>query len=296
MGMDRASYDKLAPLVTALPRDTKLNICTAPGEVLDAISGQRSYGLDPKTLTTQRQQFNCYPDKTAFLSGITGPRRRLRRASTSALIHSIFGCAPGSLLAPRGSPCTVSSIRMRSGQIRPDPQNLRHGISMAEWLILRMPRAADAAASWLVADPEGRPLAPVQSGPLEAAGRCGCRAARRRAGAAPPTYSVWTSSCRRVPARVRRSSCPSRSRNNSPATSKRSTSRSPRRACRGPYRGGRRHARSLDGEWLARLAAAGITPELLCTDAALMPRVAGHAVALLEGDTLSFSDGEDDAR
>jgi len=75
MGMDRASYDKLAPLVTALPVGTKLNICTAPGAVLDVISGQRSYALDAQSLLTQRQQFKCFPDKTAFLSGITGPRR-----------------------------------------------------------------------------------------------------------------------------------------------------------------------------------------------------------------------------
>ena len=74
MGMDRASYDKLAPFVTALPVGTKLNVCTAPGAVLDAISGQRSYADDPKSLATQRQQFKCFPDKTAFLSGVTGPR------------------------------------------------------------------------------------------------------------------------------------------------------------------------------------------------------------------------------
>jgi general secretion pathway protein K len=70
MGMDRASYDRLAPFVTALPPNTKLNICTAPGEVLDAISGQRSYSLDPKGLIAQRQQFNCYPDRAAFLAGV----------------------------------------------------------------------------------------------------------------------------------------------------------------------------------------------------------------------------------
>ena len=75
MGMDRASYDKLVPLVTALPVGTKLNICTAPGAVLDAISGQRSYALDAQSLLTQRQQFKCFPDRTAFLSGITGTRR-----------------------------------------------------------------------------------------------------------------------------------------------------------------------------------------------------------------------------
>lgn len=71
MGMDRSSYDRLAPLVTALPMDTKLNICTAPGEVLDVFSGQRSYALDANELNGQRQQFNCYPDKDTFLSGIS---------------------------------------------------------------------------------------------------------------------------------------------------------------------------------------------------------------------------------
>ncbi len=54
--------------------------------------------------------------------------------------------------------------------------------------------------------------------------------------------------------------------------------------------------RALLEEWLARLSAAGIKPELLCADAALMPRLAGHAVALLENDTLIFTDSEDDAQ
>lgn len=71
MGMDRASYEKLAPFVTALPPNTKLNICTAPGEVLDAVSGQRSYSLDPKEIIAQRLQFNCYPDRKAFLAGVS---------------------------------------------------------------------------------------------------------------------------------------------------------------------------------------------------------------------------------
>ncbi len=75
MGMDRASYERLAPFVTALPPDTRLNICTAPGEVLDAISGSRSYGLDAKALAAQRQQFSCYPGKAAFLSGVSSNRR-----------------------------------------------------------------------------------------------------------------------------------------------------------------------------------------------------------------------------
>jgi general secretion pathway protein K len=70
MGMDRTSYDKLAPFVSALPPTTKLNICTAPGEVLDAISGQRNFSLDPKGFIEQRRQFICYPDRNGFLAGV----------------------------------------------------------------------------------------------------------------------------------------------------------------------------------------------------------------------------------
>ncbi len=70
MGMDRASYEKLAPLVTALPPNTRLNICTAPGEVLDAISGERNFSLDPKGFIEQRQQFNCYPDRNGYLASV----------------------------------------------------------------------------------------------------------------------------------------------------------------------------------------------------------------------------------
>ena len=74
MGLDRPSYEKLAPLVTALPVDTKLNICTAPGEVLDAFAGERNYAQDAKSLEAQRQQFKCFPDKAAFMSGVASAR------------------------------------------------------------------------------------------------------------------------------------------------------------------------------------------------------------------------------
>ncbi len=75
MGMDRASYDRLAPLVTALPVDTKLNICTAPGEVLDAFAGVQTYALDVDELNSQRQQSDCYPGSAAFLSGVAGAQK-----------------------------------------------------------------------------------------------------------------------------------------------------------------------------------------------------------------------------
>src|SRR5580658_2079691 len=50
---------------------------------------------------------------------------------------------------------------------------------MAETLLLRLPRATDEAASWLVVDARGAPVGPPQSGPLNlavprAAGRRVC--------------------------------------------------------------------------------------------------------------------------
>ncbi len=60
-GHDR--YQKLAPYVTALPIDAKLNVCTAPGVVLDAfLPGRREFGLDPQGLQKNRQSANaCFP-------------------------------------------------------------------------------------------------------------------------------------------------------------------------------------------------------------------------------------------
>ncbi len=70
MGMDRASYDRLRPFVTALPVGTTLNLCTARGEVLDALLGSQSYGIDPKKLATQRSQATCVPDRATFLAAL----------------------------------------------------------------------------------------------------------------------------------------------------------------------------------------------------------------------------------
>jgi general secretion pathway protein K len=75
MGMDRASYDRLAPLVTALPLATKLNICTAPGAVLDAYAGVSTYALDVNELNAQRQQTACYPDQDSYLSTIAAAQK-----------------------------------------------------------------------------------------------------------------------------------------------------------------------------------------------------------------------------
>ena len=165
---------------------------------------------------------------------------------------------------------------------------------MAEWLILRMPRTADAAAGWLVADSEGRPLTPVHSDPLETAAAA---ATGRRVAVLVPAAEVLGLEVE-LPARAG-----ARAAQLVPFALEEqlATDVDAQHFAVAPGSSAGRTAvavvtRTLLDEWLARLTAAGIRPELLCTDAALMPRVAGCTVALLEGDTVHFSDSEDDAR
>ncbi len=44
--------------------------------------------------------------------------------------------------------------------------------------------------------------------------------------------------------------------------------------------------RALMDQWIAELQGAGLTPEVLCAEAALLPDNPGHVVVMLEGDTL----------
>ena len=58
-GADR--FRRLQPYVTALPVGTKLNVCTAPGVVLDSLSEtQRQFSLDPEDLAQRRKEI-CFP-------------------------------------------------------------------------------------------------------------------------------------------------------------------------------------------------------------------------------------------
>ena len=165
---------------------------------------------------------------------------------------------------------------------------------MAEWLILRMPRATDAATGWLVTDSEGRPLAAVETGTLQAASAA---AANRRVAVLVPAAEIL---CLDVELPTRAGARAARLVPFALEEQLASDVDTQHFAI-GPSRISGRTAvavvtRALLEEWLATLAAAGITPELLCTDAALLPRLSAHAVALLESDTLHFSDAENDAQ
>lgn len=65
-GMTRAMYARLAPYVTALPPGQTINLCTAPGAVLDALTpGQQQFSLDEKGLAERRQN-GCFPTLLEF--------------------------------------------------------------------------------------------------------------------------------------------------------------------------------------------------------------------------------------
>jgi general secretion pathway protein K len=63
-GFGPVRYSRIAPYVAALPRGTKINVCTALTPVLDSLlpNGERNWSeVDPQTFAKQRQESGCYP-------------------------------------------------------------------------------------------------------------------------------------------------------------------------------------------------------------------------------------------
>ncbi|MFM2288986.1 MAG: hypothetical protein RL684_2129 [Pseudomonadota bacterium] len=159
---------------------------------------------------------------------------------------------------------------------------------MAEWLILRLPRAADGTAGWLVVDADGRPLKPLQSGPLAGAA---ADAAGRRVAVLAPAADVLLVDVE-LPA----------------GASGRAAQLAPF-ALEEQLVGnvedqhfaiGRAHdgarvpvavvARAQMQGWLAQLQAAGIEASMLLAEHALLPAIPGQCVATLEGSQLCLRD------
>jgi len=75
-GFGHERYAKLAPFITALPPGMPLNICTAPGAVLDAFtpsqtqwSGANSSNLDK----TRAETPGCFPNMQAYQASFSSP-------------------------------------------------------------------------------------------------------------------------------------------------------------------------------------------------------------------------------
>ncbi|HXN79886.1 MAG TPA: type II secretion system protein GspL, partial [Steroidobacteraceae bacterium] len=156
---------------------------------------------------------------------------------------------------------------------------------MADWLLLRLPRAPEEPASWLVADARGAPVGPPQSGPLSLAA---ARAAGRRVCVLAPGADVLLAEPD-VPVKAGaklQQLVPYALEEHLAddiddlhfAIGKRAgeASRAPVAVV----------ARALLDEWLAMLRASGIEPEAIYADSDLLPQNPGQAVVLLEEDAV----------
>lgn len=65
-GFGRDRYDKLVPYIAALPSGTAINVCTASGVVLDALTaGRQEFSIDEKKLREERAM-GCFPTADQF--------------------------------------------------------------------------------------------------------------------------------------------------------------------------------------------------------------------------------------
>ena len=71
-GFGRDRYDRLKPYITALPPGNSINVCTASGVVLDALSGKNEYSTDASVLVNARKEKGCFPTLAVFTAGVTG--------------------------------------------------------------------------------------------------------------------------------------------------------------------------------------------------------------------------------
>lgn len=162
---------------------------------------------------------------------------------------------------------------------------------MAEWLIVRMPRSVGTPAAWLVVDEAGRPLASVQAGPLQSAA---ASTAGRRVAVLVHAAEILSMHAE-LPAKSG-----ARAAQLVPFALEEHLANDvdAHHFAVAPSSDAGRTAvsvvsRALLDEWGTQLSVAGITPDLLCSEAELLPRMAGQTIALLDGDTLMIAVGKE---
>jgi general secretion pathway protein K len=77
-GFGAENYRKIAPFVTALPKDAKFNPCTASRMMLDQARDDQTTefrNITDEQLLEQRAK-GCYPSKTLLVNGITDPSKK----------------------------------------------------------------------------------------------------------------------------------------------------------------------------------------------------------------------------
>jgi general secretion pathway protein K len=120
-GFGRDRYNRLAPYITALPPGTTINICTASGQLLDALSGKGAnseYSADASQLANMRKEKKgCWPTLPLFQASAAsqaqaGLAGRIGTTSQYFRLRSIItiGTARFTL---------YSLLYNRDGQVRP---------------------------------------------------------------------------------------------------------------------------------------------------------------------------------
>ena len=157
---------------------------------------------------------------------------------------------------------------------------------MADWLLLRLPRAGTELATWLVVDARGAPLSPPQSGPLAlAAARVPGRRVCVLVGGAdvllaePEVPDKAGAKLQQLVPYALEEHLAEDIEDLHFAVGKRSaeSNRVPVAVV----------TRALLDEWLSIVRGAGIEPDAVYADSELLPQNPGQAVALLEADTVS---------
>jgi len=112
-GFTADRYAKIKPYIAALPVGTKLNVCTAPGIVLDALSeAERQFSLNPDYLNEQRKAVGCFP-KLTDLQATLGQADYDKVKNSLAETSSYFGATVWVTIGT--TEFTLYSLLARSG-------------------------------------------------------------------------------------------------------------------------------------------------------------------------------------
>ena len=117
-GFGRDRYNRLAPYITALPPPTSINICTASGVLLDALSGKTEYSTDASALANGRKNKGCFPTMAVFQTSVAS-QAQAQLAGRIGTTASYFRLR--SIITIGTARFTLYSLLYsdRSGQIRP---------------------------------------------------------------------------------------------------------------------------------------------------------------------------------
>ncbi|HQR24238.1 MAG TPA: type II secretion system minor pseudopilin GspK [Steroidobacteraceae bacterium] len=117
-GFGSERYAKLKPYVSALPVGTPLNVCTAPGIVLDALTERtREFGLNPDDLAKRRVE-GCFPT-LADLRGALGDADYDKIKNSLSESSSYFGATVWVTIGTTDFTLYSLLVRNQGGLVRP---------------------------------------------------------------------------------------------------------------------------------------------------------------------------------